>query len=151
MFKRLRLNSAKSRLVDERLYELVMDELESGKIRRGVWAKALAKSNGSESQAQSKYLELRVESLKDEAHVVQSIQESDKANPDLIEVKKCSNEKGLFGKLWDLLKCGTYTIILTFLVLTICLTIGLPKGLVVGLTIGTIPFTWGFFSELVRN
>jgi hypothetical protein len=96
MFKRLRLNSAKSRLVEERLYEMVMDELETGNIRRGIWAKAVAKSNGNDNQARSKYLELRVESLKDEAHVIQSILESEenkpkhdlvKPKPDLVEPK----------------------------------------------------------------
>lgn len=79
MFKRLRLNSAKSRLIEEKLYELVLDELESGDICRGIWAKAVAKSNGNDSQANSKYLELRVESLKDKAHVIQSILDSDLA------------------------------------------------------------------------
>ena len=78
MFKRLMLNSAKSRLVEERLYEMVMDELESGNIRKGIWAKAVAKSNGNDSQAKSKYLELRVESLKDEAQVIQSIIDTEK-------------------------------------------------------------------------
>jgi hypothetical protein len=88
MFKRLRLNSAKSRLVEERLYEMVMDELETGNIRKGIWAKAVAKSNGNDNQAKSKYLELRVESLKDEAHVIQSILDSKDNNPDLIEEEK---------------------------------------------------------------
>ncbi len=79
MLKRLRLNSAKSRLIEEKLYELVLDELEGGDICRGIWAKAVAKSNGNDSQANSKYIELRVESLKDKAHVIQSILDSDLA------------------------------------------------------------------------
>ena len=82
MFKKLKLNSAKARLVEERLYEMVMDELETGNIRKGIWGKALAQSNGNDNQARSKYLELRVESLKDEAHVIQSILESDAAKPE---------------------------------------------------------------------
>jgi hypothetical protein len=96
MFKRLRLNSAKSRLVEERLYEMVMDELETGNMRRGIWAKAVAKSNGNDNQARSKYLELRVESLKDEAHVIQSILESEENKPNLIEPESNSSGIGLF-------------------------------------------------------
>jgi len=92
MFKTLKLNSAKSRLVEERLYEMVMDELESGNIRKGIWGKALAASNGNDNQAKSKYLELRVESLKDEAHVIQSILDS---APDVIEEKEPESELDL--------------------------------------------------------
>ena len=44
MLKRLRLNSAKSRLLEEKLYELVLDELETGDICRGTWAKAVPNS-----------------------------------------------------------------------------------------------------------
>jgi hypothetical protein len=97
MFKRLRLNSAKSRLVEERLYEMVMDELDTGNIRRGIWAKAVAKSNGNDNQARSKYLELRVESLKDEAHVIESILKSEENKPDVIEPEPdSSNDSGYF-------------------------------------------------------
>ncbi len=94
MFKKLKLNVAKSRLVEERLYEMVMDELESGNVRKGIWGKALAQSNGNDNQARSKYLELRVESLKDEAHIIQSILESEsKENkPDVIKVEKIKPE-----------------------------------------------------------
>jgi len=105
MFKRLKLNSAKSRLVEERLYEMVMDELESGNVRKGIWGKAVAKSNGNDNQAKSKYLELRVESLKDEAHVIKSILDTDvvksEPKPDLIEAEE--RKPDLIGSLKDLL------------------------------------------------
>ena len=97
MFKSLKLNSAKSRLVEERLYEIVMDELESGNVRKGIWGKALAKSNGNDNQARSNYLELRVESLKDEAHVIQSILE---AEPDVIEEIECEPKTDSSGFWW---------------------------------------------------
>ena len=53
---------------EEKLYELAMDELANGSFRKGIWAKAVAKSNGNNNQAQSIYIELRVESLKCDAH-----------------------------------------------------------------------------------
>ena len=62
----LKLNSAKSRLFEERIYELVSKEIESGQKRAGLWAKALATSDGSEERAKSKYIKLRVQSMKDE-------------------------------------------------------------------------------------
>jgi hypothetical protein len=78
----------KENLVEETLYEQALNELDNGDECRGIWAKALAKSNGSDSHARSKYLELRVEFLKDEAHVIQSNFVSEESNPDLIEVEK---------------------------------------------------------------
>lgn len=125
MFKRLRLNSAKSRLVEERLYEMVMDELETGNIRKGIWAKAVAKSNGNDNQAKSKYLELRVESLKDEAHVIQSILDSKDYNPDLIEEEKSevvineietSYEETSFTTKFLYVSLGIYSLALIILV-----------------------------------
>lgn len=108
MFKKLKLNSAKARLVEERLYEMVMDELDSGNIRKGIWGKSLATSNGNDNQARSKYLELRVESLKDEAHVIQSILNTE---PDIIEDIKPEPEpepdssNSLTGLFWG---CGAF-------------------------------------------
>jgi len=76
-------------LEEEKLYELAMDELDSGNVRRGIWAKAVAQSNGNDNQAGSKYLELRVGSLKDEAHSIQSILEPKpvEPKPDLVKPK----------------------------------------------------------------
>ena len=75
-------------LKEEKLYELAMDELDSGNVLKGIWAKSVAKSNGNDNQAKSKYLELRVKSLKDEAHIIQSTLESEQNTSGLIEVKK---------------------------------------------------------------
>jgi tetrahydromethanopterin S-methyltransferase subunit F len=91
MFKRMKLNSAMARLVEEKLYEMAIDELGNGNVRKGIWAKAIAKSNGNKEQEKSKYLELRVESLKDEAQVIQSIVDSLDGRSELIE----NNTSGL--------------------------------------------------------
>lgn len=54
------------RLIEERLYEQVALELQEGNKRAGIWAKALANSNGSEVKAQSLYIQYHVQALKDE-------------------------------------------------------------------------------------
>ncbi len=54
------------RLIEEKLYEQVALELQEGKKRAGIWAKALANSNGSEDKAQSLYIQYHVQALKDE-------------------------------------------------------------------------------------
>lgn len=55
-----------ARATEEALYEFVSRELEQGIIRNGLWTKALAQSNMNESVAKSKYINLRVKSLRDE-------------------------------------------------------------------------------------
>jgi hypothetical protein len=172
MFKRLRLKSAKSRLVEERLYEMVADEIEAGSIRKGLWAKATAKSNGSESQTKSKYLELRVESLKDEFHVVQSIlepenhvvqskPEPEKANSDLTEVKKSSNEKESSGGKGDPIYVGFFSILFSLAVsgfsvplIMLEFDFDFPKDwypyLLIASTIFLTRFTWKYWERLLK-
>jgi hypothetical protein len=60
---------SEERLLEEKLYEQVAQDLVQGKRREGIWAKALANSNGSESQAQSLYIKYHVQALKDELNI----------------------------------------------------------------------------------
>jgi len=55
----------KNRTHDEMLYEYVYDEIEQGIMIKGLWAKALAHSDGNDAKAKSIYLQYRVQSLKD--------------------------------------------------------------------------------------
>jgi hypothetical protein len=51
---------------EEALYKQVLDEVESGVMRKGIYAKALADGLGDEGKAQSLYIKYRVQSLIDE-------------------------------------------------------------------------------------
>ena len=51
---------------EEALYKQVLDEVESGVMRKGIYAKALADGLGDEGKAQSLYIKYRVQSLMDE-------------------------------------------------------------------------------------
>ena len=53
-------------LEEEALYKQVLDEVESGVMRKGIYAKALADGLGDEGKAQSLYIKYRVQSLIDE-------------------------------------------------------------------------------------
>ena len=77
MFKKVRLHSAADRLLEESLYERVVVELNGGQKRDGLWAKALADSNGSEERAKSLYIRYRVQSIKDEAELSEAIAEAE--------------------------------------------------------------------------
>lgn len=54
------------RISDEDYYEMVAKEMQDGRIRTGLWMKALAESEGDERKAEALYLKLRVASLKNE-------------------------------------------------------------------------------------
>ena len=124
MFKRLKLNSAKSRLVEERLYEMVMDELDSGNIRKGIWGKALALSNGNDNQAKARYIELRVESLKDEVHVIQPILDSKDNSLDLIEEETSNVEKETYITKFFFVSFCIYSLALIIIVYSNSLEFG---------------------------
>ena len=65
-FKRkIKLTLAESRQDEELMYEYISDEMDSGIIRKGLYAKAKANSKGDEKEANSLYLKYRLQSLKD--------------------------------------------------------------------------------------
>ena len=59
-----------SKLAEEQLYSKAAEEVASGQIRQGPWAKALAEADCDESAAKGRYLKLRVEIMRAEADVV---------------------------------------------------------------------------------
>jgi hypothetical protein len=48
---------------EEKLYELVINEISSGSIKRGLMAKALVIADGDEKVAKARYIELRAEQI----------------------------------------------------------------------------------------
>jgi hypothetical protein len=61
-------------LEEEALYKQVLDEVESGVMRKGIYAKALADSSGDGGKAQSLYIKYRVQSLVDDQKSVAELQ-----------------------------------------------------------------------------
>jgi len=72
MFSTSTTKNSEKRLLEEELYEQVALEIADNKIRPGIWAKALAKAEGSEEKAKGLYIKYRIESIKDEMNVVES-------------------------------------------------------------------------------
>ena len=56
---------AESRLEEELIYKHILEEMDSGVIREGLYAKAMANSNGDEAKAKSLYMKYRLQSVKD--------------------------------------------------------------------------------------
>ena len=57
-------------LAEQELYAQAADEVASGQIRHGLWAKAKAASGGGEEATEAAYLKLRVEMMKTESDAV---------------------------------------------------------------------------------
>ena len=76
----VRASRARSKLRDEELWAAAAEEVASGLIRTGLWAKALAESSGDEGAAKSRYLQLRFDALKDEAALAEEKRLTTKRN-----------------------------------------------------------------------
>jgi len=77
LFDKFKTSTAIDRLSEEKLYEQVAQELKAGKKREGVWVKAMAKSSGDLNKAESLYIELRVQTLKDESEIKNNLERAD--------------------------------------------------------------------------
>lgn len=69
-FSSTKAKLAASKLAEEQLYAQAAEEVASGQIRQGLWAKAIAEADGDETAAKGRYLKLRVEIMRAEAEVV---------------------------------------------------------------------------------
>jgi hypothetical protein len=83
-FSSAKAKLAASKLAEEQLYAQAAEEVASGQIRQGLWAKALAEADGDETAAKGRYLKLRVEIMRAEAEVTdyarkQAAKEADQA------------------------------------------------------------------------
>jgi len=63
------VQSSESRVAEEQLYEIIAEELDVKKMRKGLWMKAFAQAKGDEALAQALYIDLRLQSLKDELQI----------------------------------------------------------------------------------
>ena len=83
-FSSAKAKLAASKLAEEQLYAQAAEEVASGQIRQGLWAKAIAETDGDEAAAKARYLKIRVEIMQAEAEVTdyvrkQAAKEADQA------------------------------------------------------------------------
>ena len=75
LFDKHKQQSALNRMQEEKLFAFVLKELESGHTKPGLYAQALVSAEGDEKKARAKYIELRVQSVKDEFTIEQLVRE----------------------------------------------------------------------------
>ena len=89
-----RKQSAIDRLTEERLYEVVGQEIKNDDLREGLWVKAFAEAGGDKDKAKARYIDLRIQSLKDEMHVQQELHQQELKKRDLSEkAEKASTDE----------------------------------------------------------
>ncbi len=84
IFEKFKTNQAISRLTEEKIYAQVAEEIQTGILRNGLWAKAIAEAELNEEKAKAIYIKLRVQSIIDEANI---------NHAEKIEQKEYSNQK----------------------------------------------------------
>ena len=67
IFSSAKAKLAAQKLAEEQLYEFAAEEIAANNIRPGLWAKAIAESDGDDAKAKARYIKLRVETMKAEA------------------------------------------------------------------------------------
>lgn len=76
-----------ARQAEEAMFEQVAAEMAARDIKKGLWAKALALSDGSAERAKALYIKLRVQALRDEAALKSAQERPRVADPGRQEVK----------------------------------------------------------------
>ena len=66
IFDKVKKTTIASRRYEEKLYEVALEEVENDEIKKGLYAKALAKADGNKEKADGIYLKLRVQSMMDD-------------------------------------------------------------------------------------
>jgi hypothetical protein len=129
LFEKFKKKSAVSRLLEEKLYEKVLQELTRGHRRDGLWAKAISNSNGTDGKTKALYIKYRVQSIKDQIEISGTLAEevendfnkpvsntylkkntvkklSTQSNKDILKVNEeknivATNENELYEQVWQ--------------------------------------------------
>ena len=82
IFTSAKAKLAAQKLAEEQLYEFAAEEIAANNIRPGLWAKAIAETDGDDAKAKARYIKLRVETMKAEADLGQFAREEAKKAQD---------------------------------------------------------------------
>lgn len=73
LFHKFKSKAVINRKHDENLYALVASEMAEGVRNSALWLKALEEADGNSERQISEYIKLRVQSLRDDIHIMNSI------------------------------------------------------------------------------
>jgi hypothetical protein len=76
IFGKLKNTTVANRKSDEMLYSVVAAEMADGVRYEGLWLKAVQLSAGDQQKQHSEYIKLRIQSLKDDVHILSNMQKT---------------------------------------------------------------------------
>ncbi len=95
MFKKFKAGLSAQRLIDEQLYAQVAEELSEGNVKAGLWTKATADADGNENKIKALYIKYRVQSMQDEAKILEALVDEANNEKTLPPAKKPKTEAEL--------------------------------------------------------
>ena len=114
IFDRAKDASVEARRRDEEYHARAMHEIQSGKRRDGLWAKALTSTNGDEVAAKLTYFKLLVQALQDDDHIAMRAFQAQSNIAQESTLQPASNKPGLLKTIWLWLLLGLASLILLF-------------------------------------
>lgn len=97
MFLKTRAKLALQRREEILLYESAHAEMQAGKRVAGIWAKAIALSDGDDSRIEAIYLRERVKAMKDTMTVFQAVNQERSSRSPVITSANSSNTSRISG------------------------------------------------------
>ena len=85
-------------MVEEEFYELAYEEIESGNLKKGLWAKAFSETEGDENKTKALYIKYRFEQIKESHKEIDEKEEEVEIDSNLIPEKKVKEHSRLKEK-----------------------------------------------------
>jgi len=80
-------------MIEEEFYELAYKEIESGNLKKGLWAKAFSETEGDENKTKALYIKYRFEQIKESHKEIDEKEEEVEIDSNLIPEKKIIETK----------------------------------------------------------
>ena len=80
-------------MVEEEFYELAYEEIESGNLKKGLWAKAFSETEGDENKTKALYIKYRFDQIKEGHKEIEQEEEEVKIDSKLESEKKIVESK----------------------------------------------------------
>ena len=80
-------------MIEEEFYELAYEEIESGNLKKGLWAKAFSETEGDENKTKALYIKYRFDQIKEGHKEIEQEEEEVKIDSKLESEKKIVESK----------------------------------------------------------
>ena len=80
-------------MIEEEFYELAYEEIESGNLKKGLWAKAFSEAEGDENKTKALYIKYRFDQIKEGHKEIEQEEEEVKIDSKLESEKKIVESK----------------------------------------------------------